>query len=370
MILRTLHIDTEQTWRGGEQQVFYLMRGLQRLGHGADLICQPDSPLSQRADGEGMRRFEIRMVGEFDVIAAVRVARIIESEGHQVVHLHTAHAHSIGLLTSYLLEHRPRYVVSRRVDFRPVKGLFSRLKYGSRVDRYIAITQAVKDVMVQNGISAEKIAVVHSATDVGRFESVGGEREEILREFRLSEHTFLIGNVAACVGHKGQDYLLSAMPTVFSEFPNAVLFIVGDGPLRGELEASARKLKISDRVIFTGMRDDVPRFLHAFDLFVLPSWGEGMGSVLLEAMAARKPVVATDADGIIEVVQDRINGLLVPTRNAEALACGIGWMLRHRDAARAMGEAGRRTVEEWFTADRMVEGTLAVYDTLVRRDVF
>jgi glycosyltransferase involved in cell wall biosynthesis len=223
--------------------------------------------------------------------------------------------------------------------------------------------------MVQDGISAERIVVVHSATDVGRFERAGGEREGILKEFRLSEQTLLIGNVAACVGHKGQDYLLSAMPTVFSEFPNAVLFIVGDGPLRRELEASARGLKIGNRVIFTGVRDDVPRFLHAFDLFVLPSWGEGMGSVLLEAMAARKPVVATDAGGIVEVVRDCINGLLVPKRNAEALARGIGWMLRNGDAARAMGEAGRRTVEEWFTADRMVEGTLAVYDTLVRRNV-
>ena len=365
--MRILHLDTERTWRGGEQQMCYLARGLQEHGHKSIVLCRPESPCMERAQGMGLAVHPFTTRGDLDLPAARRLGRLADETGADILHAHTARTVIPAAASRFFAKRRARCVAHRRVDFTihkmPLR--LSGLKYRWGVDRFIAITQAVKDVMVKDGIPEEKISIVHSSTDLSRFEGI--ERKPGLRaELGVPEDALLVGNVAALVGHKGQAYFLDAAAEVLKESPNAFFIILGEGQLRGELEARAGDLGIEERLRMPGFREDVAHCMAEFDVFCMSSWGEGMGSVVLEAMAMRRPIVATRAGGLVEVIKDGENGLLAPPRDGKALAAAIGKMLADPALARRLAEAGRKTVEEEFTVERMVERTIAVYEELLK----
>ncbi len=357
-MLRTLHIDGERTWRGGEQQVLYLTTGLKARGHGVVVACQPGSPMAERARAAGLDVAEVGMRGEADFRAVLALRRILRRGGFDIVHMHTSHAHALGCAAAALAR-RGRTVVSRRVDFPIAASVLSGFKYRHGVDRFIAISQAVRQVLVDGGVAAGKVAVVHSGIDLARFEGVTAGR--LREEFGVAPEAKAIGNVAAMADHKGQRYLLAAMPRVLAAEPRARLFIVGDGELRGALEAQAKELDIGHAVTFAGFRTDVPAWLALFDVFVMSSHLEGLCTSVLDALAMRRPVVATAAGGLPEIISHEATGLLVPPKEPGPLADAIVRLLRDRDLGRRLAEAGRRHVEAEFSAESMVEGTLNVY---------
>ncbi len=365
--LRTLHVDTEPTWRGGEQQVLYLTTGLLERGHKAEIVCQPGSPLGERARAGGVPTIGLRMRGEWDLAAAWRLARIIASGSYDLVHTHTARAHTLAGLASWMMlrGRRPKLVVARRVDFGIGKGWLSGLKYRFWGDRYVAVSRAVKGVLVSGGVPAEKVSVVNSCVDLSRFDGV--EAGDIRAEFGLPADSILIVDVAFLVEHKAQKYLVAAMPEVIRRVPSAYCLLVGDGELRGALEAQVAELGLGGRVIFTGFRKDALRFIKGADVSVMSSQKDGLGNSVQETLALKRPIVVTDAGGLPEMVEHGVNGLVVPRRDARALADGIIKMLSDPAAAARYGEAGRRTVEERFTRPRLVEKTIEVYREVLGR---
>jgi glycosyltransferase involved in cell wall biosynthesis len=359
MTYRTLHIDGERTWRGGEQQALYLTTGLKQRGHGVTVACQPGSPLAERAREAGLDVVEVRMRGEADFVAVWALRKLIRRGGFDLVHMHTSHAHSLGCAAAALAR-RGKCIVSRRVDFGVAKNAISAFKYHHGVDRFIAISEAIRGVLVAGGVAADRISVVHSGIDLARFEGVrpGGFREE----FGVAPDAPVIGNVAAMADHKGQRYLVAAMPRVLEREPKARLFILGDGELRGPLESQVRELGLGAAVTFTGFRTDVPQWLAFFDVFVMSSHLEGLCTSVLDALAMRRPVVASAAGGLPEIIIHERTGLLVPPKEPAPLADAIVRVLHDRELGRRLAEAGRRRVEEHFSAESMVEGTIAVYD--------
>ncbi len=364
--MNILHLDTERTWRGGEQQMCYLALGLEQRGHIAHLVCRPGSECESRAKELGLTVHPIRIRGDIDVRAARRIARLIDGLGIDIAHAHTARAH-LPVVWAKSLSKRPlATVVHRRVDFSIHKLPFglSGLKYRSGVDRFIAVTAAVKRQMIKDGIKADLIDVIHSGADLSRFagsECTPGLREEL----GIPEGARVIGNVGFLVGHKDHANLLHAATKVLKRFPEAFFVVIGEGELRGELEALARSLGILDSVSLPGFRRDVPACLKEFEVFCLSSWGEGIGGVVLEAMASRLPVVSTRAGGLDEVVRDGENGLLVPVRDSDALAAALCRMLSDHDASQRMAVAGHETVKQDFSVDRMVERTITVYERIL-----
>lgn len=356
--MKILHIDTEKTWRGGEQQVIYLAKGLEGKGHESTIVCQPDSPLAKRANAEGLRIDEMKMRGEFDILAAWRIGKFLRQEGYDILHAHTSHAHSIGLLARFFGKAKAM-AVSRRVDF-PIR---SRFKYNSFGIHYIAVSEAIKKVLIKGGVSAENIEVVRSCIDIERFDKA--EIKDVKQTLGIGRDTVVIGNIAHMADHKGQIYLIRAADIVRRKHPNTRFVIVGDGELKGNLEAEAGKLALDEVVIFTGFRSDIPSILASFDIFAFPSHLEGLGTSLLDAMAMRKPIVSTTAGGIPEIADDCVNGILVPPKDPEALAAAIIRLVEDPILRLQYGNAGRRIVEEGFTVDRMVEKTEAVYRELL-----
>lgn len=364
--MRTLHINTEMTFRGGEQQTLYLVQGLRERGHEAHLVCQPESEIRGRAEEAQIPCFPLRMRGEFDPCAAVRLARLMRSQAYDLVHSHTSHAHSQVMAASFWLRKRPLRIVTRRVDFSIFRHNFLGLniyKYTKGVDHVIAISCKIREVLLRDGIPPDSISLAHSGVDPDRFQ--GTDSAYLRREFGLAPAAPVLGNVAFLVGHKGQRHLIQAMPTVVAALPDVRLFLVGEGALEGELKALARELGLSRHIIFTGFRKDVGAFLDVFDLLVVASVEEGLNTSILDALAMEVPVVATDAGGISEIITHEKTGFLVPKADPRALATGILWMLQHRDRAKAMARAGCQKVVKQFSVSAMVEKNLAVYQKLI-----
>jgi glycosyltransferase involved in cell wall biosynthesis len=180
--------------------------------------------------------------------------------------------------------------------------------------------------------------------------------------FWLPHGAPLVGNVAALAPHKGQRHLVAAAARVVRELPDARFLIVGDGELRDTLEKQIKTLALDRHVFLTGFRADALSLMKSFDLFAMSSVTEGLGSVVLEAMACRRAVVATRAGGLPEVVNDGVTGLLVPPQDDEALAQAIVSLLRDPSRRQTMGDAGYARVASEFSIEKMVSETVRVYE--------
>ncbi|MFH1239384.1 MAG: glycosyltransferase [bacterium] len=353
-----LHVNTARTWRGGEQQLVYLVEGLRDRGHNNFVACQPNSILAEKLSSRGVTVITLPMRGEWDIFAAVRLAKIIRRHNIQIIHLHTAHAHTLGSLAARMTP-SCKVIVSRRVDFH----IHSSVKYKLGIDRIIAVSEGIKSVLVKDGVPAGKIAVIYDGVDLSKFNNLRSA-DYLYREFALKKGTPVIGIVAALAPHKHHQNFLAAAKIVKGEFPAARFLIVGEGELKKELKELCRKLELYNEVIFCGFREDIPELISIFDIFVLSSYLEGMGSSLLEAMALAKPIVATNTGGIPEVVKHDLNGLLVPPRDSEALAKAIIDLLKDEEKRKEMGLEGRDMIREFSTA-QMIEGTLKVYEEVI-----
>ncbi|MBW2428008.1 MAG: glycosyltransferase, partial [Deltaproteobacteria bacterium] len=302
----------------------------------------------------------IAMRGEIDLAAGFRIRKLINKYNYNIVHSHTSHAHSLAFLASIGTE--VTRLVTRRVDFSIFRHSFLKLsgiKYRFMADYYVAISQKIKAVLVNDGISDHRIFVVHSGIDPQRFMQATGDH--LLSEFDIRENQKVVINVAHLAGHKGQKYLVRAIPRVLAKLPDTRFFIIGKGELMDELKETASELGLKRELIFTGFRNDVADFYQIADLYVMSSLQEGLGTAVLDALALAKPVVATNAGGLPEIVHDGKTGRLVAAADPAALADGIVDMLTRAEAAKAMANAGRTLVQNCFSIEAMVDNNIEVY---------
>lgn len=364
--LKTLHINTERTWRGGEQQTLYLATGVEAHGHLARVVCQPGSEMSSRARAAGLEVVEVPMRGELDLLAAWRIARHIRQNGYDILHCHTSHAHGLAIPIGRLARGVKR-VVHRRVDFTIFRNRLklSRFKYRMGVDRYVAISRAVKAVMVEDGIPAERISIVASGIDPARLDRARADRNEMRRALDLEQHWPVAGCVAHLAWHKGQEFLVRAAPRLLARVPEARILIIGEGERRALLEEEIARLGLGDRVILTGFRQDVLQVMQALDVMVMPSVLEGLNTTLLDAQCLGLPVVASRVGGIPEAAKEGAGSVLVPPKNPAALAEALADLLLDPARGKELGRLGRERVRREFSVERMVEGNLAVYADLI-----
>ena len=354
----SLHVDTARTWRGGQQQVRLTVDGLRAAGQRAALVAHPRGELYRRAEGEP-DLFPLAAAGELDLGAAWRMSRLLRRLRPDVVHAHDAHALALAATAVALAgTGRPRLAASRRVDFHLHRNPLSRWKYG-RVDRFLCASDAIRRMLIDDGVPAERAAVVYEGVDVERI--AGLPTLDVRRELGLPDGAPIVGNIAALVPHKGQQHLLDAAARVVAEIPDARFVIVGAGELHDALVAQIARLSLERHVVLTGFRTDALSLLKEFDLFVMSSVTEGLGTSVLDAMACGRAVVATRAGGIPESVVDGETGLLVPTRDPDALASAVLRLLRDRALRQALGRAGRGRARARFSAARMVAETMAAY---------
>ncbi len=358
----SLHIDTARSWRGGQNQVLVTVLGLRSAGHRAMLVAHPDGELRRRA-AEGLELLPLAPSSEMDLSAAWRLSRAIKALRPDVVHAHDPHAVAMAALALSMTRgpKRAPLVASRRVDFHLKKNSLSRWKY-DQVDLFICASEAIRKMLIADGIDESRTVTVHEGIDLAR---VAAAPETALHEQLFLPHgSLIVGNVAALVPHKGQKHFIESATLVVRQVPDARFVIAGEGELRESLEHQVKHLGLEKHVKLAGFRPDILSLHKAFDIFVMSSVTEGLGTSLLDAMACGRPIVATTAGGIPEVVADGETGFLVPPRDHHAMADAIVRLLKDEALRRRMGEAGLSLVSAKFSAERMTEGTLHAYRRL------
>jgi L-malate glycosyltransferase len=359
--LRVLMVDSERSWRGGQAQVRLLMAGLSDLGVRVTLAAPPD--------GELYRRTTVPPIARLAFVPGLRglrtLRRAMQSGEFDVVHSHAARAHGAVSFARVGLAARPWHVVSRRVDFAVGRDPVSAWKYRRGADAFLAISEGVRRVLLEGGVLPERVRVVPSGIDLAKFDGLR-ERDAVRAELGLDARTLAVGNVAALAPHKAQNDLLRAAAMVHARRRDVRFFIVGEGALRARLELLARELGIDEHVVFTGFRADALDLLRAFDVFVLSSYLEGLGTSIMDAQALGVPVVATRTGGIPELVQDGETGLLTPPRDPASLAAAILRFLED-ETLRSACAARARALSSRYDHRAMVYKTLDAYRDLCEK---
>jgi len=355
----SLHIDTARTWRGGQNQVLLTVNGLRSMGHRASLVAHPDGELRRRAE-EGLDLIPIAARTELDLSAAWRLSRVIKRLGPDVVHAHDSHGTAMASLALSLGSPTPApaLIASRRVDFHLRRNSLSRWKH-RQVDCFIAASEAIRRMLIADGIPGDRVVTVHEGIDVDHV--FAAPPVDIHTAFWLPHDAPVVGNVAALVPHKGQRHLIEAAHLVVRELPDTRFLILGEGELREPLERLIREHHLEKHVLMPGFRPDVLGCIKRFTLFAMSSVTEGLGTSLLDAMACSRAIVATRAGGIPEIVEDGRTGVLVEPRDHAAMAREIVRLLKDERLRQQMGEAGLARVAERFTVERMVAETADVY---------
>ena len=356
--LKILHIDPERNWGGGEVQVLGLLTHLAAKGHHSELLAHPGGLLFARCRDLKITARPIVMRNDLDVRCVASLRRLIRESGYDVVHFHTKRAHTLALWLPRD-KRRPKYVVTRRMDYAEPRGWYTNLLYNRSVDGVVAISQTIDDVLNRAGVDKEKIRIIPSGVDSRIFENVGPQKAV------CNNNTTVVGCLGALEERKGHQYLLEAAALLKAEGLKIQYKIGGDGSLRARLEQEVTRLDLGNEVQFLGFVTDAAQFFASTDIFAMPSLHEGLGVAALEAMAAGKAVVATRIGGLTESVLDGINGLLVPPRNPRALAAAMAKLARSPSLAESMGHKGREHVRQNFSLKNMaLQNESYYYDLL------
>ena len=378
-----LHIDTGAGLRGGQRQVLLLMRALRELGRESMLAAPEHSELADKAAAEGFALFPFRAAGDLDLPAAVRLKRFQAMAGAErpsLWHAHTARAQAVACLALRLCRGSigPRLLVTRRTAFPSRCGPIHRAKYrDGHVAHYFAISSAAAERLAALGVARERISMVPSAVDADLFlvsaqvhlgapatapRQAGLELRARLRgELRVPADCFLVGAAGALDESKGYSTLIRSAAIVKERLPGLRLVIAGEGPARESLENEIARAGLGERFRLLGQRGNVPELFAAWDLFCMPSLAEGLGSVVLEAFAAGLPVVASDAGGLVDLVQPGETGLRFPAGDSGALAERLVEAASSPEKLNRMAATARRRVLADFSASRMAENVERVY---------
>jgi glycosyltransferase involved in cell wall biosynthesis len=233
--------------------------------------------------------------------------------------------------------------------------------------KIITVSKIVEDDLVLNqGIDRSKIVTIYNGVDLERFSKVTPQTKVRIREeFGIDSRNQVVGMIAQLTNWKGIPYFLRAIPSILKRYPNVAFLIVGDGGERKNLEIMAEKVGIAPSVIFTGFRRDIPELISIMDISVLSSLREGLPNVLIESMAMRKPIVATDVGGVSELVINNKTGFLIPPRDSTKLCDAIIKLLEDKEKAEKFGAAGREFAEQKFSLTQMVNKYENLYIQIV-----
>jgi glycosyltransferase involved in cell wall biosynthesis len=366
---------------GSGINTFLTMQGMKGNRYESVLACAPGGALINLVQRHGM---EVKTFPSLvqplhplkDFLAILDLTRHLMRKSYHIVHTHNSKAGFIGRLSAKLArvpvivhtvhgfafhEQEPPW---RQFLFRNLERLASHW-----CDKMIFISQPLVDWALKEKIgSPGKMVKIYSGIEPDRFHPVSEEEKmRLRRKWGLRDQDAVIGIVSKLWEGKGHEFLIRAFKRIKKEKGEARLMIAGEGYLMEFLKGLSARLELSDAVIFTGFMEDVPQIIATFDVAVLPSYFEGMGRVLLEAMAMEKPVVGTAVGGIPDLIEQGLNGYLVSPGNEKELASAVLKILNDKSLAVKMGQAGRKKMTDRFSADTMVRSIEKVYSELLKR---
>lgn len=354
--LRSVHVDTERTWGGGQRQVAWLTEGLSRLGHGTWVLARRAERFRERLRDTGVAVTTLAPAWEWDLAAAWRIRSVVRRVGAHLVVAHAAHAAALGALGT--AGTGARLVITRRVAHALGRSPLSRWKY-RRAALVVAVSERVRQALVADGVDARRIRLVPSGVDLRRPADPAGAAA--LAALGLDPGRPLVVMVSSLVPpHKDPVTFLRAIAEARRARPDVQALLVGDGPLASEARRARSALGLDEVVGLAGHREDAERLLAAATIAVLSSRDEGLGTTLLDAMLWGIPVVATAAGGVPEVVRHGVDGLLSAPGDAVALGANLCAVLEDAGLRCRLVASARARVHD-FSTETMVARTIEAY---------
>jgi glycosyltransferase involved in cell wall biosynthesis len=352
---------------GLERVVISILESLDRFKFNPSFcsLIKPEPALFDKIEKLGLPCHVLDKGEGVSLSLPFRLSRVFRSENVQLVNSHdigaTLYAAPAGRLAGVRgVIHTDHSQILAKSKFLGVYGWLLR----NLVAHSITVSSDLEDHLVgKYGVRPGRVTIIPNGIDTSVF---SGERDtgRLRMELGIGESDAVIGSVGRLTLQKGVEYLLKAFEMVLERNRAVKLVIVGEGELRGELESLALELGIRDRVVFTGIRQDIPDLLALFDVFALASLWEGQPITIMEAMAAGKPIAVTDVGGNAEILEHGRSGMIVPARDPETLAESLGILLDDRRAAEALGESARDYAEKNLSSAAMVEKYEAVYESI------
>jgi len=368
--MKILHLISSSGLLGAECVLLEIAEYSRRAGLevGIGVFQNSQNPNLELAGVAKGRGFDVRIFlcnGRFDKKTIRMIQDYVNSKGFRILHSHNYKSNFYAWRA--LSNNSIRWIVTKHGRRFGSKLLLYNLLDGFVVrhaDRVVGVSKEITKKMKLTGIDSKKVCLIENGVSLDRYQKRIAS-ESIRESLGIKKDVPVIGTVGALTKEKGHLYFLNAAREVNRIFPRAVFLFVGDGAQRPYLENMASKLGVADKVIFAGMRKDIPEILSILDVFVLPSLNEGLPMALLEAQAAKIPVVATRVGAIPDVLEDGITGMLIPPKHSQAITEAIIMILSDKKFASGVAQKGFERVRDNFSAEKMASKYLSIYKELL-----
>lgn len=357
--MKILHISTAKSWRGGEQQLTYLVHGLEALHQESIVLCPEDAALARNIP-QNYSLITYTKRGGLDIFAAKRLNRIIKKYQITLIHGHDAHAHNMIWLAHLFFGLDTPVVMARKVDFKIKKS--SSFKYNcSAIKAYICVSDAVKKILQSTVKNHSILHVVHDGIDLTKFDYLP-TNYYLRSQYGILADQILIANIAAIAGHKDYYTFVNTAEILIHKYGAKIRFLCigADGGEQKNIDAYIAQKGLQDYIQITGFIPDIYKYIAEIDVFLFTSKLEALGSTLLDVMASKVPIVSTQAGGIPEVVEHGVTGLLAEVGDARSLATHVQSILQQTTLREQLSSQAYAKVYQ-FSQDELAKKTLKIY---------
>ncbi|NOY77688.1 MAG: glycosyltransferase [Calditrichaeota bacterium] len=361
--LNWVFVNSIQMFAGGEIWMLTAMRGLRDRGHRISLICRPGTELARRAAEDGFPVFTMSFRGDFDPVSILKAAKILRKLRPDGILTNMDKELRIAGLAAKIVG--VPVVLPRRGSDYPLKNhLAYRFSYTKLATAVLANSESTKRTLLKNApwLPPQRVRVIYNGINPEPY--LSPPKKNLREEWGISENDFVVGFVGQLDERKGIQDLLEGFRQFVETRKEATLFLCGAGPLQSKVEQFARENGLESRIKLAGFRNDIPEVMKMIDVLVLPSLWEGFGIVVIEAMAAARPVIVSRASNLPEIVSER-EGILVPPHAPQELARAFERLAAQPDLRRKLGKNGRERVQRFFTRDRMIRALESYFFELV-----
>lgn len=363
---KILHLSSAKNWRGGEQQIAYLLSYSKSVGIYVYVLCRKGSPMSEWCASNDISYSEAGFVNGLDVRTALKVRNLAVKLSADAVHVHSGNAHSIAYLAIKVGMDTP-IIVHRRVDFPLKKAGPSLNKYNHpHVKAIICVSDAVREMVSRSIDDSSRAITVYSGIDFTRLSYPCKKSGFLYSELGIDNSKLIIANISSLAPHKDFPTFLKSAKLHSKQNQNCHFLIVGSGEQEEDLKKLTAELELENFVTFTGFRSDVSAIYSEIDIFLTTPSSEGLGTAVIEALYSGIPVVATKAGGIPELLRDQKEGLLCEVGDVECLSQALEKLSSNSDLRIKLG----KQAHQWslqFSDESMGKGVMEVYNKVLSR---
>ncbi|MFN3480134.1 MAG: glycosyltransferase family 4 protein [Thermodesulfovibrionales bacterium] len=358
-MLTILHTESSTGWGGQEIRIIEESLGMLRRGHRVIIAAPEGGNIFKRAEAAGIKVYHCDFQ-KWNPLSFLRISSLIRREGVDILNTHSSSDSWVATLAARLLNDRPKIIRTRHLSTPISRSLLSHMIYNIFPDAMITTGEEIRQRMINdNGFNAQRIFSIPTGVDLERFNPT-----RVTPAFKPKG--FSIGMIGVLRSWKGHRYLIEAAPAILKSIPDAVFYIVGDGPQYKNIEGHIEELSLKDKVVMIGHREDIPEILASLDVVVHPSYAnEGVPQSVLQALAMERPVVASDVGAIKEVVIDGKNGFLIHPKKPEEIAEKVIALYKNPELGKLFGKEGRMLVKRSYSFELMLDNIEYLYERLI-----